>query len=513
MIRNRYAVIGAGPTGIAAIKCLKEEGMVPVCFERTSHIGGLWRYHDDDINGLASVMKSTVINNSKEMGAMSDFPPKEEYPNFMHNKHVFDYITSYEKAFDIERYIQVNREIIEVGMADDYETTGRLYVVVKDTKTGAESREVFDGVFVCVGHHVFPNWPSFPGMEKFKGKVLHTHSLKKVDPFEDQVVVVVGVGNSGMDAAVEISSVAKQVYLSTRRGVWVVPRVGPWGLPIDIQMQRRWLDVLFKISPYSLVCWFCELAVNLRFDHSLYSLKPKHRIWSQHATVSDSLPIKLLSGAVVVRKNIAEFVENGVIFDEEEKVTECDSVVFATGYKIKFPFLDERLTVVKNNEVHLYKYIFPPHLKHPTLVICGLVQTVGAGFPTFEAQARLATLVMNGKVRLPSREEMEADIRKRKEVNSKRYSQSERHTIQADYIPYLDEIYSLIGAKPNFLKIFCKDPVLFWTLYFGPSLPYQYRLQGPHAWSGARQAILDWRKRMEKPLRNGYDAQQDSIKV
>ncbi|CAL1279263.1 unnamed protein product [Larinioides sclopetarius] len=511
---KRYAVIGGGPMGIGVIKCLKEEGLEPVCFERTGHIGGLWRYHDDDVDGLASVMKSTVINNSKEMGAMSDFPPKEEYPNYMHNKHVYDYLSSYAKAFDVERHIQVNREVIKVGMADDYEATGRLFVVVRDTETGAESQEVFDGVFVCVGHHVFPNWPSFPGMEKFKGKMLHTHSLKKVDPFEDQNVVIVGVGNSGMDAAVEISSVAKQVYLSTRRGAWVVPRVGPWGLPLDIQTQRRWLDILFRIIPYNLVCSFCESVLNQRFDHSLYNLKPKHRIWSQHATLSDSLPIKLLSGAVIVRKNINRFVENGVIFDEEENVTECDSVVFATGYKIKFPFLDERLTTIKNNEVHLYKYIFPPHLKHPTLAICGLIQVVGAGFPTGEAQARLVTLVMNGKVSLPSREEMEVDIQKRKEINSKRYSQSERHTIQADYIPYLDEIYSLIGAKPNLLKMFFTDPVLFWTLFFGPSLPYQYRLQGPHTWPGARQAILEWKKRIVKPLKNdGYDAYQNSIKL
>ncbi|CAL1285965.1 unnamed protein product [Larinioides sclopetarius] len=513
MSRKRYAVIGAGPMGITAIKCLKEEGMIPVCFERTSCIGGLWRYHDDDIDGLASVMKSTVINNSKEMGAFSDFPPKEEYPNYMHNRHVHDYITTYEKAFDVERHIQVNKEIIEVGKADDFEETGRLYVVAKDTKTGAESREVFDGVLVCIGHHVFPNWPSFPGMEKFKGKILHTHSLKRVDPFEDQVVVVVGVGNSGMDASVEISSVAKQVYLSTRKGTWVIPRVGPWGLPIDIQTQRRCLDILFRITPYNILCWFSELAVNQRFDHSLYNLKPKHRIWSQHPTLSDYLPIKLLSGAVVVRKNIKEFVENGVIFDEEEKVTECDSVVFATGYKIKFPFLDESLTTVKNNEVHLYKYIFPPHLKHPALAIMGLIQAVGAGFPTFEAQARLATLVMNGKVNLPSREEMEAEIRRKKEVNSKRYSHSQRHTIQADFIPYLDELYSLVGAKPNLLKIFFTDPVLFRAIFFGPSLPYQYRLQGPHAWSGARHALLDWRKRVEKPLRNSHDAPANSIKV
>ncbi|GIY64273.1 flavin-containing monooxygenase 5 [Caerostris darwini] len=342
MAPKRYAVIGGGPMGIASIKCLKEEGMEAVCYERTKYIGGLWRYHDDDVDGLASVMKTTVINNSKEMGAISDFPPKADAPNYMHNKQVYEYIMSYAKAFDIERHIQNNKEVVEVGLADDYDETGRLFVVVKDTNTGATSKDVFDGVLVCIGHHVFPNMPSFPGMEKFKGKIMHTHSLKKVEQFDDKVVVVVGVGNSGMDAAVEISGVAKQVYLSTRRGAWVLPRVGPWGLPFDIQFQRRWFDLLFRTLPYNIVCFFSEKFANERFDHSIYNLKPTHRIWSQHATISDSLPIKLLSGTVLIRKNIKQFVENGVIFDTEDKVTECDAVVFATGYKIKFPIFERR---------------------------------------------------------------------------------------------------------------------------------------------------------------------------
>lgn len=511
MVSKRIAVIGGGPMGLSAIKCLKEEGIEPICFERTSYVGGLWRYHDDDLDGLASVMKTTVINNSKEMGAISDFPPKEDVPNYMHNRQVHDYLMSYARKFDLIKHINLNKEVIQVDVADDFEETGRLKVAIKDLKTLTVSEDVYDGVWVCIGHHVYPNMPSFKGIEKFKGKLMHTHSLKKVNQFDDKVVVVVGVGNSGMDAAVEISGVATQVYLSTRRGAWVIPRVGPWGMPIDIALQRRYIDVLFKILPYNFVCWVSEKLTNERFDHSMYNLKPEHRIWSQHATISDSLPIKLLSGTVLIRKNIKEFVENGVIFENDKNVTECDAVVFATGYKIKFPFLSEELTSVKNNEVHLYKYIFPPHMKHPSLAILGLIQVLGAGFPVGEAQARWVALVMNGKLSLPSCKEMEADIKAKREENRKRYSQSERHTIQADYIPYLDEITALFGAKPNLFKIFFTDPVLFWNLWFGPSLPYQYRLQGPHIWPGARQAILGWKKRIVKPLKSDYEGEDNSF--
>lgn len=73
--------------------------------------------------------------------------------------------------------------------------------------------EVYDGVMICAGHHNTVNEPTFKGQEKFKGTICHTHSLKSAKGFEKKTVVVVGVGNSGGDAAVEISSVAKQVQL------------------------------------------------------------------------------------------------------------------------------------------------------------------------------------------------------------------------------------------------------------------------------------------------------------
>jgi len=85
MTKLRIAIIGAGATGMTATKACLEEGFDVVVFERSEFTGGLWRYHDEDIDGIASVMKSTIINTSKEMTAFSDFPPPPEFPNFMHN--------------------------------------------------------------------------------------------------------------------------------------------------------------------------------------------------------------------------------------------------------------------------------------------------------------------------------------------------------------------------------------------------------------------------------------------
>lgn len=81
----KIAIVGAGASGCTAAKACLEEGFLPVVFEKSNCTGGLWRYRDEDVDGIASVMKSTIINSSKEMSAFSDFPPPENFPNYMHN--------------------------------------------------------------------------------------------------------------------------------------------------------------------------------------------------------------------------------------------------------------------------------------------------------------------------------------------------------------------------------------------------------------------------------------------
>nr|XP_042896603.1 flavin-containing monooxygenase 5-like [Parasteatoda tepidariorum] len=451
MVSKRAAVIGGGPCGLGAIQTLKQEGIEPVCFERTGHIGGLWRYHDDDVDGIASVMKTTIINTSKELGAMSTFPPLAEYPNYMHNTLMHEYIVKAAEQNGLLPHVRYHHETKSIEMAEDYEKTGRWKVTNKNTQTGELVSEIFDFVCVCIGHHVYPNIPTFPNQEEFEGKIMHTHSLKKVDGFEDQRVVVVGVGNSGMDAAVELSAVTKQVMsLNTKTGVSYLHQV----------VQKNILGVL------------------VHQELSLVLVAVEHQRPS-------------------VICNVICVVMYCFLLCEE---TEADTVFLATGYKVMFPFLSDDIVRVVDNKVQLYKFMYPPHLPHPTLAILGLVQPNGPGFPVGEMQCRWASRVMSGKLKLPSKEQMIADIDERLKWIRGRFVDSPRHTLQVDFISYQDELAEEIGVKPNFWKIAFTDPKLFWALLFGPSLSYQYRLQGPHSWDGARNAILTYKDRIMTPL-------------
>ncbi|GAB6027525.1 flavin-dependent monooxygenase [Chamberlinius hualienensis] len=512
IIQNLWFVIGAGASGLTAIKACLEEGLPVLCYERTDDIGGLWRYKEFNDEGVGSVMKSTIINTSKEMTAFSDFPPPEDLPNFMHNKQIFQYLQSYAQHFNLNEHVKLGHQVLRVEKDDKFEENGQWKVTVANQKTNERSVVEASAVFVCSGHHSFPYLPAFKGLENFRGTVTHSHAYKDPKRFENRRVLVVGIGNSGGDIAVELSHVAGKVYLATRRGAWVLPRLGDHGEPIDIQYGRRYIVEILNWLPMWLKNLHAEYKLNTRYNHEMYNLKPDHHFYSQHPMVNDELPGKLLSGAITLKGPIDHFGDHEVVFEGESHTGyPIDDVILATGYSIRFPFLAEDLAKVNENQVCLYKYVFPPQISHPTLAFIGLIQPFGPVPPICEMQARWVAQVLCGLKRIPTKEKMEDDILITRRKHQQRYVNSRRHTIEVDSIPYLDEIASLAGVKPNF-KSMLTDFNLLYACVFGPSVPYQYRLHGPHSWTSAREVILQTPRRVLKPFNTRLPINESQLK-
>ncbi|XP_027722504.1 dimethylaniline monooxygenase [N-oxide-forming] 5 isoform X1 [Vombatus ursinus] len=500
MTKKRIAVIGAGVSGLSSIKCCLEEGLEPVCFETTDDIGGLWRFQENPEEGRASIYKSVIINTSKEMMCFSDYPIPDYFPNFMHNCQIMEYYRMYAKEFDLLKYIRFKTTVCSVKKRPDFPTSGQWDIVTESN--GKQEVNVFDGVMVCTGHHTNAYMPleCFPGIEKFKGQYFHSRDYKNPQGFTGKRVIVIGIGNSGGDLAVEISQTAKQVFLSTRRGAWILNRVGDNGYPFDVVFNSRFRNLIAQFLSLSAKNSFMEKKMNTRFDHEMYGLKPMHRALSQHPTVNDDLPNRIISGLVKIKGNVKEFTETAAIFEDGSREDNIDAVIFATGYSFDFPFLEDSLRAVKN-KISLYKKVFPPNLEKPTLAIIGLVQPLGAIMPISELQGRWATQVFKGLKTLPSKSEMMEEITKTKEEMAKRYVESPRHTIQTDYMEYMEDLAELVGVKPNLLPLVFTDPKLAFHLFFGPCTPIQYRLQGRGKWDGAREAILTVIDRVKKPMK------------
>ncbi|KAK5869971.1 hypothetical protein PBY51_024643 [Eleginops maclovinus] len=497
---RRVAIIGGGTSGLACIKCCLDEGLEPVCYESSDDIGGLWRFKENPEPDRASIYHSVIINTSKEMMCFSDFPIPAHFPNYMHNSLIMEYFRMYADHFQLTKHIRFNTKVLQVRQRSDFTHSGQ-WDVETENQDGKKEKHIFDAVMICIGHHCHPNLPlhDFPGIDTFEGKYFHSRDYKTPEEWRNKKAVVIGIGNSGGDIAVELSRVTKQLYLSTRRGAWILNRVGANGLPLDLHFNRV-LDFLQLILPFGVYSGLAERQLNQRFDHALYNLKPKHRLFSQHPTVNDELPNRILSGTVQVKPNIRRFQGSSVEFEDGSVVEDVDLVVFATGYRFSFPFLASNVTSVSGNKASLYKYVFPPELERSTLAIIGLVQPLGAIMPISEMQARWATRVFKGCIKLPSVASMLKDVQCKQESMAKRYVPSQRHTIQVDYINYMDEIARLLGVRPNIPRLLLTDPRVGLNVLFGPSTPYQYRLKGPGKWAGARQAIFTQWERVAKPM-------------
>lgn len=490
----RVAVIGAGASGLTALKSCLEEGLDAVCFEKTEDLGGLWTYREHNVDGVASVMFSTTTNTSKELSAFSDFPPPSQYPNYMHHSLVSRYLNDYADAFGLRSYVRCLHSVTRVSPTSDHSDTGQWELVVHDLEEDTTLVDTFDAVMVCTGYDHTPVMADFPGLrDRFRGRVMHVREYKRPIGFFGAKVLVIGLGNSGCDVAVELSAIADAVYVSTRRGCWTIPRVGSRGEPFDVVNVRRSWNWMFHWLPYSIVCSVCEREANQRFDHARYNLAARHRIHGQHATISDTLPSKILNGTVVVKGDVRCFTEDGVIFEDDPKVaTVVDVVILATGYTAHFPFIDDSVLPVRDNRVRLYKYVFPSLMKKGTLAFIGAVQPEGSLFPISELQSRWAAGVFAGRYALPAFQAMEEDVDRREMRVRERYIPGSRHARQVDWIEYMDEMAELVGCKPRLGRLLLTDPVLAWACVFGPCLPYQYRLHGPRTWARARQQILDF---------------------
>ncbi|CAG8438387.1 9832_t:CDS:2 [Acaulospora morrowiae] len=501
MKKPRIAVIGAGSSGLAATKQCLDDELEPVCFEQSSHTGGLWKYVDIDNtenkDPHSSIFKSVIINTSSKKMTFSDFPIPPEWPVYLHNSLVAKYFDMYAEHFNLLAHIKFNTTVINVSILPD--KRWRVRYVTRGEGNDEEKEDIFDYVMVCAGHHRFHRWPKYKGMDVFKGEQIHSHFYRRAKYFEDKRVLVVGAGNSGLDISVELSYVASQVYLCVRRGTlpWIFPHILN-GKPLDY--YSRFFGTML---PSSLISAYYKKSIKNTLGELPPDIKPKEPIFSSHITMKSSIFERIISGTLIVKKNIKELKsDKSIEFVDGSILEDIDVIIYATGYNIEFPFLDRNIVSggeeiekqfdeeYRENLAWMYKMIFPP--KYPNIAFIGLVQPDGPIFPVAEMQCRYVTSLIKGFVKpLPSPSEMERCIRKSQEKNLKQFYSSARHTVEVNFITYMDELAEDIGCYPYSLAILRKYGFGVWkNVHFGLFNPIQYRLLGRHSWEGAPEAIF-----------------------
>ena len=207
----------------------------------------------------------------------------------------------------------------------------------------------------------------------FPGTQLHAHHYRTPDVLTGKRVVVLGIGNSATDIAVESSRVARETFLAMRRGAHILPKF-LFGVPTDHLTSSPLARGPFPVQKLGMRAILLRLARGKVTDYGLP--QPDHDVLEAHPTISDDLLTRLGHGDIVVKPNIARFDGPVVEFTDGTR-EEADVVVYCTGYQVSFPFLAETLVTAEDNHVDLYRRVVSPD--HPGLYFIGLVQPLGRG--------------------------------------------------------------------------------------------------------------------------------------
>ncbi|XP_042730047.1 dimethylaniline monooxygenase [N-oxide-forming] 4-like isoform X4 [Lagopus leucura] len=453
------------------------------------------------------------------MSCFSDFPFPEDFPSFLPHSLFLEYFRMYARHFQLLRHIRFKTTVISVRKRPDFATSGQ-WDVITETE-GIQESHIFDAIMVCAGNFQKPHLPlaSFPGIEtRFRGQYFHSLEYKDAAAFQGKRVLVVGLGNTACDIAVDMSHVAAKVFLSARSTTWVFSRVANHGLPWDMLNTTRFNHFLEWLLPSAIMKRIKIWKMNSWFNHEIYGLASA-KSSNFEFIINEELPFCMLSGTIVLKSNVKEFTETSAIFEDGTTEENIDVVIFATGYNFSFSFLEESICNPLKSNRTLYKCVFPPQLERPTLAVIGLIQLTGSVMVGAEIQARWVTGVFAGACKLPPSSKMMAEVSK-KQLPVKRslhvtlQQGSLRELSQLVFLAtwwllqaqssdpsYTSEIASYAGVKPSMLRLLLTDPRLALAVFFGPCTSYQYRLMGRGQWSGARAAILTQWQRVLKPLR------------
>jgi len=429
-VAEKVCIIGAGSSGIAAAQVLNARGIAFDCYETGSEVGGNWRYLND--NGMSSAYRSLHINTSRQIMEYKCFPMSDEYPTYPNHRQIAHYFDTFVDHFELRDSIQFKTEVVQVVPAGD----GEWDVTVRKRDAKKTETVRYSSVLVASGHH----WdarlpePAFPGTESFAGKQMHSHDYKTFEGFEGKRVLVLGIGNSACDIAVETSKISARTFLAMRRGAHVVPKY-LFGIPTDhltTSPLGRFGYSKFQERSFSLIMKL------VRGDVTKYGLpKPDHSIGAAHPTISDEILVRLGHGDIAVKPNI-DRLDGDKVFFVDGTAEQIDIIVYCTGYKITFPFLDSTIIEAQDNDISLFHRVVDP--AHPGLYFIGLVQPLGAIMPLAEAQSAWVADLIDGTAALPPRAEMQREIADYKKSLRKRYVASKRHTIQVDFLEHFREI-------------------------------------------------------------------------
>ena len=470
MTPGGVAVLGAGPSGLAAAKALLEYGLRPIVFEAASEPGGMW---GGPGRGAWSDFARTNI--SRYSCAFSDLAWPADSEVFPIRRDLAGYLSLYADTFDLLRHVRFGTHVDSIRATRD----GGWQLGWHDPDGAGGT--VFDQVVIASGFFTEPFRPALPGLADFGGEVTHSAACGSAAAlrarFTGKRVLVVGAAFSGTEIAAELAPRA-HVTVSFRQPMWFVPRWvqavdgGPH-YPLDLVIYNRRADNPLLQDPHLFLRRIGgdpgAASPELAFD--------RDRELPMTIIISDEFLDLVRGNQVAVKRSASlRFDRDSVTFADGTRQT-LDAVILCTGFITSLPFLDRAVLDTIGFDAAdqlqpklLYRDMFHPDL--PGLTFVGHYR--GPYFPVMELQSRWIARILAGELPMPDRAAMLAGVAEERALRARVPRPQFPH---GDFVSLADGLAREIGVYPVLTE---NDP-LRTRVTQGPLLPAHYRLVGSHA--------------------------------
>jgi cation diffusion facilitator CzcD-associated flavoprotein CzcO len=379
---QRFCIIGAGASGLAVAKAFAEQGIPFDCFEALSDVGGIWNPESPHV-----VYGSTWLNSSKKLSRYPDFHFPEEWAPYASRAQAQSYLQAYAKEFGLYKLISFNKR---VSRAEHTPEGWRIQI------EGESAPRLYRGLIVANGHHWSPNLPTYPG--KFDGEALHSHDVKSKEQLKGKRVLVVGAGNSAVDILSDAAIENGRVVHSMRRTYYFFPKM-VFGKPTD-----WFVDITSRIPlPRSVMRLFYRFGMRILVGpHHRYGLeRPDHNLFEAHPTACNTYLDHLIHGRIAVKPGVEKLDGKRVVFTDGS-AEEVDLLVWATGFRVSFPFIDPSYILDEQGRSKLFIHTF--HRELDDFFVAGLFEPAEGGvWQIADYQARLIAAFIKAQDSDPKR--------------------------------------------------------------------------------------------------------------
>lgn len=419
------AVVGLGACGLVTLKNMREAGFDATGYESNNYIGGLWEHTEEP--DKTSILKTTVANLSKQVACYTDYPYPDDIPDFATGAQTAQYLKDYAEHFGLMQYANLGIKLSKVERKGD----GWILRMIKNDSKDEQLVQA-DKVVLCVGLQVqSPKMPSIKGIETFTGRAIHSNNYKVASHFDGKRVVVVGLGNTGCDTAVDLLGHASDVFLSHRRGSAFFSRYNKkTGKPGDHVMTLRLTKLAGVFNKYfpSLAQRIGMLGIKTVQKRS-FEVKPEWGLgdWdppSRKVPIANEHFIPALhEGKIGLKPGLQEINGSTLTFSDGSTLNNIDAIIFATGFKSDYSYMDSSIDPTRNARKdwsslpgsdgrplpRLYQGIFS--LDHPdSLAFLGTSPFSFMACLNYDLCSMAVSQIWTGNSSLPSSTEMNAHV-------------------------------------------------------------------------------------------------------